>query len=344
MSQSNMKIVLDGFGGDNAPEEIVLGAIDAVNTFSDIDIIITGNEEKLKKLLVQSNYTEDRISVINAVSVISNEESPTLAIRTKKDSSIVVALDYILEHLEDNIAGFVSAGSTGAVLTGALLRLGRMNGIKRPALAPFFPNIKNGKTLLIDCGANMDSKPEYLCQFALMGSIYMKKMYGIENPRVALLNVGTEDKKGNELTHETFGLLKEMKSINFVGNMEARDITSGDYDVIVSDGFAGNVALKSSEGMAKFILKSLKNEITNGGFGAKIGYLFLKKSFKRMAKMLDYNAIGGSAFLGCKKIVVKAHGSSDRVAILGSIKLCRDIYLNGFMNELDNELKNYTAE
>ncbi len=344
MSQSNMKIVLDGFGGDNAPEEIVSGAIDAVNTFSDIDIIITGNEEKLKQLLVKSNYVGERISIINAGSVISNEESPTIAIRTKKDSSIVVALDFILEHPEENIAGFVSAGSTGAVLTGALLKLGRMNGIKRPALAPLFPNIKNGRTLLIDCGANMDSKPEFLCQFALMGSIYMKKMYGIENPRVALLNVGTEDKKGNELTHETFRLLKDMKSINFVGNMEARDITSGDYDVVVSDGFAGNVALKSSEGMAKFILKSLKNEIKNGGLRAKLGYLFLKKSLTKMAKTLDYNAIGGSAFLGCKKIVVKSHGSSDRVAILGSIKLCRDIYLNGFMNELDNELKNYIAE
>lgn len=344
MLQSNIKIVLDGFGGDNAPKEIVLGAIDAVNAFSDIEIVITGNEEILNKIIKDSGYTGNRISVLNANTTITNDESPTLAIRTKKDSSMVVALDYILDHEQENIAGFVSAGSTGAVLTGALLKLGRMNGIKRPAIAPLFPNLKNGKTLLIDCGANMDCKPEFLCQFALMGSIYMKKMYGIQNPKVALLSVGTEDKKGNELTHSAFELLKEMESINFVGNMEARDITTGDYDVVVSDGFAGNVALKSSEGMAKFILKSLKSEISSGGLGAKIGYLFLKKTFKKLAKTLDYNAIGGSAFLGCKKVVVKAHGSSDRVAILGSIKLCREIYLNGFLTELDNELKNYNAE
>lgn len=342
--QENIKVVLDGFGGDNSPDEVVLGAIDSVKKYDDLSIVITGEENKLKELLTNAGYTGGKIEVLNATEVITNEESPTVAVRSKKDSSIVVALDYINNHPDENIAGFVSAGSTGAVLTGALLKLGRMGGIKRPALSPLFPNLKNGKTLLIDCGANMDSKPEFLCQFALMGSIYMKKMYGIQNPKVALLNVGVEDKKGNELTHSAFEMLKNMQGINFVGNMEARDIMSGEYDVVVTDGFAGNVALKSSEGTGRFILKSLKEEILGGGIKAKLGYLLLKKPLKRLAKKLDYNAIGGSPFLGCKRVVVKSHGSSDRVAILGSISLCREIFLSGFNNELENELSKYITE
>lgn len=333
-----MKIVLDGFGGDNAPKEIVLGAIDVVQKFDDVTIVIVGKEEVIKQLLSENGYTGDRIEIVNADDVISNNESPTLAIRQKKDSSLVVALDYINEHQEDNIAGFVSAGSTGAVLTGALLKLGRLNGIKRPALAPPLPNLKGGKTLLIDCGANMDSKPEFLCQFALMGSIYMKKMFGVENPKVALLNVGVEDKKGNELCHEAFKMLKDMPSINFVGNMEARDLMRGEYDVVVTDGFAGNVALKASEGTGLFILKTLKKEIKGGGLRAKLGYLLMKKALKGMMSEIDFNSIGGSPFLGCKKVVIKSHGSSDRVSILGSVTLCRKIYQAGFVEELEKEL------
>lgn len=332
------KIVLDGFGGDNSPKEVVLGAIDAVNKFDDIEIVITGKQDVIENILRDAGFVGDAITIINATEVISNNESPTIAIRSKVDSSIVVGLNYINEHPNDEIAGFVSAGSTGAVLTGALLKLGRLSGIKRPALAPPLPNLKGGKTLLIDCGANMDSKPEFLCQFALMGSIYMKKMYGVANPRVALLNVGVEDKKGNELAHETFDALKNMDGINFVGNMEARDLMSGDYDVVVSDGFAGNVALKSTEGTAKFILKTLKQEIKSGGIRAKLGYLLMKKSFRKLIEKVDYNAIGGSPFLGCKKVVIKSHGSSDRVAILGSITLCRQIYKAGFVSELEKEL------
>ena len=334
-----MKIVLDGFGGDNAPNEIVLGAIDVVKKFDDVIAVIVGKEDIIKEIIAKEGYSGERIEIVNATDVISNNESPTMAIRQKKDSSLVVALDYINEHQNDNIAGFVSAGSTGAVLTGALLKLGRLSGIKRPALAPPLPNLKGGKTLLIDCGANMDSKPEFLCQFALMGSIYMKKMFGVENPRVALLNVGVEDKKGNELCHEAFAMLKEMKTINFVGNMEARDLTSGEYDVVVTDGFAGNVALKSTEGIGVYILKTLKKEIMNGGLRAKLGYLLLKKAMKNLMKELDFNAIGGSPFLGCKKVVIKSHGSSNRVSILGSMTLCRNIYKAGFVDELEKELK-----
>lgn len=335
-----MKIVLDGFGGDNAPTEVVKGAILAVTRFDDLEIILVGNEDILKTELQKNGYNGDKITILNATEVITNNESPTLAIRQKKDSSLVVGFDYINKNsADDQIAGFVSAGSTGAVLTGALLKMGRFEGIKRPALAPPIPNLAGGYTLLIDCGANMDSKPEFLAQFALMGSIYMKCMYGVENPRVALLNVGVEDKKGNELAHSSFELLKNMDSINFVGNMEARDLTSGNYDVVVSDGFAGNVALKATEGSAVFVLKKLKSGIKKGGLFAKLGALLLKKTFKKIKSDLDYNAVGGSPFLGCKRIVVKSHGSSDAIAILGSITLVRKIYLAGFMNQLETELQ-----
>ncbi|MGN1258713.1 MAG: phosphate acyltransferase PlsX [Christensenellales bacterium] len=339
-----MKIVLDGFGGDKSPEEIVAGAILAVNKFEDVEVILTGKEDVLIQLLKEQGYSGNRIKLLNATEVITNNESPTTAIRQKTDSSLVVGIDYINNNPNEDIAGLVSAGSTGAVLTGALLKLGRLSGIKRPALAPLLPNLTGGKTMLIDCGANMDSKPEFLCQFALMGSIYMRKMFNIDNPKVALLNVGTEDKKGNELTHEAFTLLKEMKEINFVGNMEARDLLSGDYDVVVSDGFAGNVALKASEGTGLFFLKSLKKSIKGGGLRAKLGYLLLKKSLKGIKDTVDFNKIGGSPFLGCKKVVIKSHGSSDRVAILGSITLCRQVYLAGFVNDLETELQNLKPE
>lgn len=335
-----MKIILDGFGGDNAPREIVGGAITAVNVYDDTEIILTGKEDVLKAELEYFGYKGDKITILPASEVIDCNEQPTVAIRTKKDSSLVVGLNYIKEHDNDSeIAGFVSAGSTGAVLTGALFNLGRFDGIKRPALAPPLPNLAGGHTLLIDCGANMDSKPEFLCQFALMGSIYMESMFGVKNPRVALLSVGVEDAKGNELTHQAFSMLKEMKNINFVGNMEARDMLSGEYDVVVADGFAGNVALKSTEGAVGFLLKQLKSSIKEGGLRAKIGYLFLKKSFKKLKATVDYGAVGGSPFLGCRRVVIKSHGNSDARAIFGSISLCRKIHLAGFTQMLKNRLE-----
>lgn len=337
-----MKIVVDGFGGDNSPREVVGGCILATEKFDDVEIVLTGMEDRLKEELAHFNYSGDKITIVNATEIIDCNEQPTLAIRTKKDSSLVVGLDYIDKASEngiDDIAGFVSAGSTGAVLTGALLKLGRLAGIKRPALAPPLPNLAGGHTLLIDCGANVDSKPEFLVGFAIMGSIYMQTMFGVKKPRVALLNVGVEDAKGNELTHEAFKRLKEIACVNFVGNMEARDLMSGDYDVVVSDGFAGNVALKTAEGTIKFLLKTIKSEIKGGGLRAKIGYLFLKKAFKNLKSKVDYNAIGGSPFLGCKKVVIKSHGSSDRESILGSISLCRKIYNAKFVDTLSAELE-----
>lgn len=312
-----MKIVVDAFGGDHAPREVVGGAITAVNLHEDIEIILTGDTEKIKEQLQYFNYQGNRIQIVHAPDVITNDDVPTSAIKNKKESSLVVALD-LLKTRED-VCGLVSAGSTGAVLAGALLKVGRLKGVARPALAPELPNAKGGKTLLIDCGANVDSKPQYLQQFALMGDAYMKAVHGIENPRIALLSNGVEDKKGNELVHEAFALLKQTANINFVGNMEARDLLSGDYDIVVADGFAGNIALKSSEGAVQFVLKEIKSAIMQSGLRGKLGALLLKKVFAGLKKKLNYSQSGGSPFLGVQKLVIKSHGSSKAVSIYESI-------------------------
>lgn len=312
-----MKIVVDAFGGDNAPREIIGGAITAVNLHEDIEIILTGDADRIEDELNYFNYKGDKIQIVHASEMITNDDVPTSAIKNKKDSSLVVALDLL--KTRDDVCGLVSAGSTGAVLAGALLKIGRIKGVARPALAPELPNAKGGKTLLIDCGANVDSKPQYLQQFALMGSVYMKAVHSIENPRVALLSNGVEDKKGNELVHEAFALLKQTEGINFVGNMEARDLLSGEYDVVVSDGFAGNVALKSSEGAVQFVLQEIKNAITQSGIRGKLGALLLKNVFKSLKKKLNYTQSGGSPFLGVQKLVIKSHGSSKAMSIYESI-------------------------
>ncbi len=309
------KVVLDAFGGDNAPLEIVKGAVKAVNQRNDVIIVLVGKEDKIKELLAEENYNKHQIEIVNATDVIINNESPTMAIRRKKQSSLVVALD-ILKN-DESVCGLVSAGSTGAVLTGGFLKIGRMKGVSRPALGPILPTVNGKQVMLIDCGANMDSKPINLCHFALMGSSYMKGVYGIEKPRVALLNVGVEDKKGNDLVKAAFPMLKELP-INFVGNMEARDALSGDFDVIVADGFAGNILLKSTEGAIKAVTSILKPEIKKS-FVSKMGYLLMKKPFKVLKDTLDHESYGGSPFLGCKKIIIKSHGSSHAHSIYMSI-------------------------
>ena len=265
-----MKVVVDGFGGDNSPEAVVEGVIMALKEYPDTDIVLTGDEERLKALV--DGRDQGRIEYLHTSEVITNEESPTEAIKHKKDSSLVKGLDRVKS--DEECIGFVSAGSTGAVLTGAIMRVGRIRGITRPAICPILPTIKGGNVLLIDCGANADCKAPMLVQFAIMGTAYAKAVLGITNPRVALLSNGTEDKKGNELNHEAFPLLKECEGINFLGNMEGRDLISGDYDVVVSDGFSGNVSLKTCEGTAIGILKLLKGAIKNGGLRALIGGWF----------------------------------------------------------------------
>lgn len=329
-----MKIVVDGFGGDNAPEAIVEGVVKAIESYDDVEIVLTGDEDKLKALV--NGREGGKIEYLHASEVITNDDVPTEAIRTKKDSSLVKALDLLKQ--DEECVGLVSAGSTGAVLTGATVRVGRIRGITRPALCPILPTVTGGRVLLIDCGANVDSKAPMLLQFAIMGKSYAKAVLGIENPRVALLSNGTEDKKGNELVHEAFALLKECKDINFVGNMEARELISGDYDVVVSDGFAGNVALKSCEGTAVSVFKLLKQGIVNGGLRAKLGYIFLKPVLKGLKKTLDYGESGGAAFLGVIKPVIKSHGSSEAKSICASIGQVRDMHLGNIVEYIKEGL------
>ncbi len=253
-----MKIVVDVYGGDYAPSEILKGAVMALNCEKPISLVLTGKEEEIKKELALLACDMSRVEILNADEVITNDDVPTAAIKNKKNSSLVVALNAL--KAREDIVGLVSAGSTGAVLAGGIFLLGRIKGVSRPALAPLLPTVTDGNVLLIDCGANVDCKPVNLVDFAVMGSEYMKCVCGVESPRVALLSNGVEDKKGNELNKEAFPLLKAA-DINFVGNMEARDCLSGNYDVLVTDGFAGNIALKSLEGSAVSILSVLKSEI-----------------------------------------------------------------------------------
>lgn len=327
-----MKIVIDAYGGDYAPLEIVKGAITSVNLIDDVTIILSGKKDEIQKILDEYGYKGDRIQILEADEVITNDESPTSAIRTKKNSSLVVGLNALKE--DDEIVGLISAGSTGAVLSGGLFIVGRMENVLRPALAPTLPTLTDGKTMLIDCGANVDCKPEYLQQFAIMGSVYMKSMLKIENPKVALLNIGAEDKKGNTLAHEAFELLKNTKNINFVGNVEARDLLSGTVDVVVADGFAGNIALKATEGAVLNTMQLIKKSIKEANCFAKLGAAMLKNVFKKLKNKLDYNKLGGSAFLGVNKIVLKTHGTSKAETIYSCVRQVVEIHNSGFIEKL----------
>ena len=330
-----MKIVIDGFGGDNSPQEIVKGVCLALQKYSDLEVVITGDKQILSDLFAQFGQETSRVEIVHTTEIVSNDEAPTEAIRQKKDSSLVVALNILKER--DDVCGLVSAGSTGAVLTGAFMKIGRMKGVSRPALAPLLPTKKKGMVLLIDCGANMDCKPINLCHFALMGSAYMQYMFNIKNPRVALLNVGVEDKKGNELCHQVFPLLQKLP-INFVGNMEARDFLSGEYDVVVSDGFSGNVLLKSTEGAMKVLMSILKSEIKARKM-SMLGAMFMGKTFKAVKNMLDYEKWGGSPFLGAKKILIKSHGSSFAPSILASIEQVIQIDKDKLYDKIEKQIE-----
>lgn len=310
------KIVVDAFGADKGVGVIVKGAVDSLARRNDTVVVLVGDEEEINRELSGLKYDKSRIEVVGTTEFITNDESPTEAIRAKTDSSLVRALE--ITKNDSLVAGMVSAGSTGAVLTGAIFIVGRIRGVRRPALCPLLPTQNGGKVCLIDCGANMDCSSDWLVQFALMANDYMKAVCGVEKPRVGLVSVGVEDKKGNALTHETFAKLKELP-INFVGNMEARDALSGDYDVLVCDGFVGNVLLKSVEGTAKMVMSVLKREIM-GSFAAKLGAVMMKKSFKNMKAAMNYHAFGGAAFLGVQKIIVKSHGSSNAESIAASIE------------------------
>ena len=326
-----MKILIDAYGGDYGASAIVDASLIALFKYNNIHIDIVGKREEIEGLLKERCYDESRLGIIDAATIITCDEAPVEALRTKRDSSLVVALDKLKTG---EYAGLVSAGSTGAVLSGAVLKLGRLKGISRPALSPLLPTVKGGKVLLIDCGANMDSKAINLGHFALMGSEYMRVMEGIPQPRVALLNVGTEDTKGNELTKEAHKLLKELP-INFVGNMEARDAMSGNYDVIVTDGFAGNILLKSIEGTLQAFMGVLKSGLKSS-FRGKIGGLMIKKPLKSILKTYDYQAYGGSPLLGTKYIVVKAHGSAKTNSLVSSIEQVKEFAERDLLTKIGN--------
>ncbi len=308
-----MKLIVDAMGGDNAPEQIVLGAAMAAEELKE-KIILVGNEHLIDGVIKKNNISQDFFEIIHSSEVITNNEEPATAVRRKKDSSLTIGLNILKEDI-NNV--FISAGSTGALLAGSLLYPGRIKGIKRPAIAVLLPNVLGRMTMLLDAGANADCKADYLDQFALMGSVYMQKMYDISFPKIGLLNIGTEDKKGNALMQETFGLLKN-SGLNFMGNIEGRDVLKGLCDVIVTDGFSGNLILKSIEGAAEIFLGGIK-EIIYQNAATKAAGAIIKKPLKEFAKRYDYTAYGGSPLLGIHANVIKAHGSSNSVAFKNAV-------------------------
>ena len=310
-------IALDAMGGDYAPEQTVKGAVEAVNSSDEIRVILVGKQDMIAKELEKYEYAKEDIEVVHASEIIDMGDVPTVAIKDKKDSSLVVAMRLVREGKADAL---VSAGSTGAVLVGGQLVVGRLKGIKRPPLAPFIPTTK-GFSLLIDCGANVDARPEHLVQFAQMGSIYYENVMGKKNPTVALLNIGTEEEKGNKLVKDTKPLMKECKNINYIGSVEARELVSGAADVIVCEAFVGNVVLKFFEGLALTLFGSLKEGLMSST-RTKLGALLVKPALKGLKNQFDTSSQGGAPLLGLKGLVVKAHGNSSSKEIEIALKQC----------------------
>ena len=337
-----MKILLDAMGGDNAPDANIKGAVNSINKVK-AEVVLIGKEEVIRQKVKEFYGKEieeisDRLIIKNATETIEMEEQPTVAIRHKKDSSMVVGFKMLKENEGDV---FISAGNSGALLTGATLIVGRIKGIDRPALAGILPAYKS-QLLLIDSGSNTNCKPINLLQFAQMSSIYLKNTYSIERPAIGLLNIGTEETKGNELVKESYKLLKEKAeelNINFVGNVEGRDAFSGEIDAIVTDGFTGNVFLKTTEGLGKFVKRSLVESFTQNLF-TKISYLIAKKPIKTLSKAMDYKSYGGALFLGVKKPVVKAHGSSDELLFEYTIIQAEKFVENKAVDKMIQEFEN----
>lgn len=312
-----IKIAVDAMGGDYAPVEMVKGAVEALNKKDQVHVILVGQQDRIEKELKGYTYPADRLSVVHASEVIETGEGPVNAVRKKKDSSIVVGMNLVKRQEAD---AFVSAGSSGAILVGGQIIVGRIRGVERPPLAPLIPTQK-GVSLLIDCGANVDARASHLVQFARMGSIYMEHVIGIKHPRVAIVNIGAEEEKGNALVKETFPLLKACEDIHFIGSIEAREIPRGEADVIVSEAFVGNVILKLYEGVGATMLSMIKSGLMSG-FKSKIGALLVKPALKETLKAFDASQYGGAPLLGLKGLVVKAHGNSKSVEVCNSILQC----------------------
>ena len=311
------RVAVDAMGGDNAPFEIVKGAVEAVNENKNVKVYLVGKEDLVKEELEKYTYDANSIEVVNATEVIETAEPPVMAIRKKKDSSIVVAMNLVKDGTCDAVVG---AGSSGAMLVGGQLIVGRIKGIERPPLAPLIPT-ETGCSLLIDCGANVDARPSHLVQFAKMGSVYMESVMGIEKPRVAIVNIGAEEEKGNALVKETFPLLKNCPEINFIGSIEARDIPTGYADVIVCEAFAGNIILKLYEGVGATLIKKVKAGMMTS-LRSKIGALLVKPALKETLKGFSLEEHGGAPLLGLNGLVVKTHGSSKSIEIKNSILQC----------------------
>lgn len=312
-----VRVAVDAMGGDNAPLEIVKGAVEAVNESTEVKVYLVGKEDAVNEELAKYSFPKDRIEVVNATEVIETAEPPVMAIRKKKDSSIVVAMNMIKNGECD---AFVGAGSTGATLVGGQVIIGRIKGVERPPLAPMIPTVK-GDTLLLDCGANVDARSSHLVQFAKMGTIYMRDVIGIENPTVGILNIGAEEDKGNALVKETFPLLKNCPDINFVGSVEARDVPLGVVDIVVCEAFAGNVLLKTYEGVGGALMSEMKKAMLSN-FVSKIGALLVKPAMKKGLKRFTLSDHGGAPLLGCKGLVIKTHGSSTSTEVKNSILQC----------------------
>lgn len=310
-------IALDAMGGDYAPVETVHGAVDAVAEHPEIKVLLVGKKDEIEKELQKYSYNKENIEVVNATEIIEMGEVPTKATREKKDSSLVVAMKLVHDGQADAV---VSAGSTGAILVGGQLVVGRIKGIKRPALAPFLPS-KKGFSLLIDCGANVDARPEHLVQFAQMGTVYFENVMGKKNPTVGIVNIGTEEEKGNQLVKETYPLLKECEGINFIGSVEAREIASGGADILVCEAFVGNVILKFFEGVALTFLGCIKEGLMSS-LRTKLGALMVKPALKGLVKTFDVSSQGGAPLLGLKGLVVKAHGNSKAKEIKTALCQC----------------------
>ena len=340
-----MKIILDAMGGDHAPQAPVLGALDAVKEFGS-QVILVGRGKEILDVLNQHGIADlpAGVEIVNAEDVVDMHDDPGKVIHKRKDSSMVVGLKLLADGQGD---AFVSAGSTGALLTGATLLVKRVKGIRRAAMGPAFPNKAGGKTIILDCGANAECTPEFLLQFGIVGSLQAKRVLGVENPKIGLLNIGTEDSKGTQLQKDAYALLKAASDkgiINFVGNVEARDVPLGAVDVVVCDGFSGNVLLKSIEGTAMYMGSLMKHKIFKRNILSMIGYLFCKKGVNEVMSLLDYRTIGGTQFLGIKKPVIKAHGASDTLAFKNAVRQAEEAAKCNVADELAEELQKLAEE
>ena len=333
-----VKIIVDCFGGDHSPEANIDGALAALAANSDLQLILTGDEQTLRSKLEGRGYDASRLEIVHAPQVIGCDEKPTDVVRLKRDSSMMKAIMMLRDR--DDIAGMVSTGSTGALVAGALVRIGRLKGVIRPAFCPILPTMSGGIVGICDSGANVEVDSAMLRQFAIMASLYLKNVYGVGSPRTALLNVGKEAEKGDDVRKEAYKLLEATEGLNFVGNMESRDLLSGSYDVVACDGFSGNVLVKATEGTALELLGKLKKDI-GSKLIYKLGALLMLKMFKQEKEFMNYQNYGGSVLLGTSKVVVKGHGSSKAVAVQKCIEQAYRMEISGLGPKIEEQLSKY---